>query len=88
MNIEKAMYILSEYGKYMENSKIIHIGFEEDMPFSKEEVLLAVFTAIEESSSKYSLDLLFIVVMDLLKHVPKLERYNSLLQYQQALNRD
>lgn len=92
MEIEKALDIVREYGKYMENSKVVHMAFEDNLPFPKLEILDAVWTLIaEEDFSKYAnptqvKDSLYIGLMDLLKHFPRPEEYSSLIEYQQNLS--
>lgn len=92
MEIEKAWDIIREYGKYMETSRVVHMAFEESLPFKKLEILDAVwtiittedFTKIENAENvKTSL---FVVLSDLFKHLPNPEKYASLIEYQQDLS--
>jgi len=85
MTLDNAVNILSDYGKYMERSKISSFGFEDHLPYPKEEILLAVFTVIEHKSPIYSLDLLFMVVTDIMKHYPDPIKYKDLWEYQSSL---
>ncbi len=91
MEIEKAWDIVREYGKYMENSKVVHMAFEEDLPFGKLEILDAVWTLVtkedftEIENAENVKNSLFILLTDLFKHLPNPEKYASLIEYQQNL---
>ena len=92
MNIEKAWDIVQEYGKYMESSKVVHMAFEENLPFEKLEILDAVWTIISTEdftkidNAENIKNSLFILLADLFKHLPNPDKYSTLIEYQQNLS--
>lgn len=92
MELQNAWEVVKKYGEYMEKSKVVHIGFDNDLPFSKSEILLAIWTVITEENfsvienAESIKNSLYIALADLLKHCPRPENYLELVEYQKTFD--